>query len=230
VTGAIADNCPYIGEHATFEYKAVSGCDVIPIEQDGSTGSRCKHWSETCLESELMTTILNTEGNPLARITIGGLQDLGYEVDYTNAEPFSSADIDPSCLCNNRKERQLLRQQNSNRTQFNQSFYDGKHGDVVFLPDIFTHVQSTRKTRERRQLSETLRQHAISFGLQILDESAARNSWASAVIDVRINDETETKVTKRKRARFAGHYYMSVIMRQGDDFFGVLVVRDENEI
>jgi Leishmanolysin len=220
VTGAIANNCPYVGMSATEEYKLLSGCDTIPIEQEGSTGSRCKHWSEKCLVSELMTTILDEEKNPMSRVTIGGLEDLGYDVDYTNAGAYTSDDIDPSCLCNNRKERQLLRQ--------TPSLFDGKHGDVVLL-DALDPGTSRHENRERRQLSESLRQYALRYGLQILDESASRNSWASAVLDLREGDNTERRRKSPKRVRFAGHYYISIIMRQGDDFFGVLVVRDSNE-
>ena len=210
-----------MGLSATEEYKLLSGCDTIPIEQLGSTGSRCKHWSETCLVSELMTTALNEGSNPMSRVTIGGLEDLGYDVDYTNAGAYTKEDIDPSCFCNNRKERQLRRKQKS-------SLFDGKHGDVVLLDDLIP-GQSRRENRERRQLSESLRQYALNYGMQILNESASRNSWASAVLDVRQNDNTERRRKSPKRVRFAGHYYISIIMRQGDDFFGVLVVRDSNE-
>jgi Leishmanolysin len=228
VTGTDADNCPYMRDQATAEYKTISGCDVIPTEQVGGPGSRCKHWSENCLDSELMTTALNIGGNPLSRITVGGLEDLGYVVDYDNAATFTKDDINPSCLCNNRKERQLLRH-NSTRNLPGASLFNGKHGDVVFLNDLVP-CQSTRKNRERRLLSETLRQHAIAYGLEILNESAARNSWASAVLDVRNKAKWNVSDSKPQRARYVGHYYMSVIMRQGDDFFGVLVVRDENQL
>ena len=88
-----------MGEMATAEYNALTGCDEIPIEQDGGSGSRCKHWAETCLNNELMTTELDTGSNPLSRITIGGVADLGYIVDFTNAEVFTEAEVNPSCLC-----------------------------------------------------------------------------------------------------------------------------------
>jgi Leishmanolysin len=224
VTGAIADNCPYVGTQATEEYKLLSGCDTIPIEQEGTAGSRCKHWSETCLVNELMTTTLNDGSNPLSRITVGGLEDLGYVVDYSNAGAYTRDNIDPSCLCNVRKDRQLLRQHNLNE----KSLFGGKHGDVVSLDDLIP-GQSKRENKEQRQLSESLRQYALTYGLQILDESAARRSWASAVLDLRQGDGTERNSRDPKRVRYAGHYYISIIMRQGDDYFGVLVVRDADD-
>ena len=213
-----------MGELATEEYRVLTGCDTIPTEQEGGTGSRCKHWAETCLDNELMTTILDEGRNPLSRVTIGSLGDLGYVVDFTNAEAYTRGDIDPSCLCNLRKERQLLRQ-NSNQN----SLFNGKHGDVVSLNDLIP-GQSRRENRERRQLSESLRQYAMAYGLQVLDESAARNTWASAVLDVREGENTVRNSRDPKRVRYAGHYYISIIMREGDDYFGVLVVRDSNEV
>jgi hypothetical protein len=36
--------------------------------------------------------------NPISRITIGGLQDLGYTVDYTKAEAYTGYDLD-ACPC-----------------------------------------------------------------------------------------------------------------------------------
>lgn len=46
-----------------------------------------------------MTNTLSNTANPLSRISIGTLEDLGYTVDYTQAEPFDSSSLDPSCRC-----------------------------------------------------------------------------------------------------------------------------------
>jgi hypothetical protein len=219
--GPVENNCPYMGESATSEYRALTGCDSIPIEQEGSTGSSCRHWSETCLDTELMSPVLDGTSNPLSRVTIASLADLGYNVDYSTAESFTRDDIDPSCLCNRRERRQTLRQKSNNE----QPSTAGKHGDVVLLNDL---IQSQRKdnNREKRKLNEDLRQYALSYGLKILDENAASTSWAHAVLDLRAGDEGSRKPPER--TRYVGQYYMSVIMRQDDDYFGVLVVREES--
>ena len=54
-----------------------------------------------------MTPIL-TDGvdNPLSRITVATLDDLGYTVDYSSADAYDASQIDPSCICN-RRERSL---------------------------------------------------------------------------------------------------------------------------
>ena len=36
-----------------------------------------------------MTGFLNTGVNPLCRVTIGALEDVGYEVDYDAADPYT---------------------------------------------------------------------------------------------------------------------------------------------
>ena len=62
---------------------------------------------ESCLGLELMTSALtNGVDNPLSRITVATLDDLGYTVDYSSADAYDASHIDPSCICN-RRERSL---------------------------------------------------------------------------------------------------------------------------
>ena len=69
--------------------------DRIPLTLNaaGSPGSICSHWSEfsfnTTVNSELMTPFFRTGvANPLSTVTVGALEDLGYEVDYSKADGF----------------------------------------------------------------------------------------------------------------------------------------------
>lgn len=106
------ENCPYTGPIATAEFKALSGCNEIPIEQTGGDGTRCKHWSESCFGSELMTGTLNVNENPLSRMTIASLADIGYEVSYDNADDYAADQLnqtDSTCYCKRRlKNRNLM--------------------------------------------------------------------------------------------------------------------------
>jgi len=63
----------------------------VPVANTGGTGTRDSHWREIVFKNELMTGILNPGVNPLSATTIGSLQDLGYSVDVSQAEPFSLA-------------------------------------------------------------------------------------------------------------------------------------------
>jgi hypothetical protein len=62
----------------------------VPVENtQGGQGTRDAHWRESVLTNELMTGFLNPGANPLSRITVASLQDLGYRVNLAGADPFS---------------------------------------------------------------------------------------------------------------------------------------------
>jgi hypothetical protein len=61
-------------------------------------GSNCGHWSEECFDWELMTPAAGSD-LPLSRITIGGLADLGYEVDFDQADAYDRSNVNPKCIC-----------------------------------------------------------------------------------------------------------------------------------
>ena len=53
-----------------------------------------------------MSPIINDGvANPLSRITIASLDELGYSVDYTEAEPYTAADLASTCDCTSRRHR-----------------------------------------------------------------------------------------------------------------------------
>jgi hypothetical protein len=62
----------------------------VPVENTGGSGTRDSHWRESTFGRELMTGFYNSGVlNPLSRVTIGSLEDLGYQVNYNAAEPYS---------------------------------------------------------------------------------------------------------------------------------------------
>jgi hypothetical protein len=62
----------------------------VPVENSGGGGTRDSHWRESTFARELMTGFYNSGAlNPLSRITVGSLQDLGYTVNFAAAEPYS---------------------------------------------------------------------------------------------------------------------------------------------
>ena len=62
----------------------------MPVEnEEGGPGSRDSHWRLTVFTNELMTSIPATAGaNPLSRVTVASLGDLGYVVDEGGADAF----------------------------------------------------------------------------------------------------------------------------------------------
>ncbi|WP_067462270.1 leishmanolysin-related zinc metalloendopeptidase [Actinomadura macra] len=61
----------------------------VPVENQGGGGTARVHWRESVFANELMTGFVGAAGNPLSRLTIAGLQDLGYQVDLDAADDYA---------------------------------------------------------------------------------------------------------------------------------------------
>jgi len=70
----------------------------LALEQDGGGGTACGHFDELQLCNELMTGFTNDGANILSIITIGALQDLGYEVDYGQGQSFNPNSCPPNII------------------------------------------------------------------------------------------------------------------------------------
>jgi hypothetical protein len=79
--GAGASNPTFVGQTAMREYGQLRGGSTaipVPVENTGGPGTRNSHWRETVFRNELMTGFVGVAGgNPLSRMTVGSLQDLG---------------------------------------------------------------------------------------------------------------------------------------------------------
>ena len=106
-------NPVYKGINAVNAYNRITGLnyDALPIEDSGGVGTRGAHLEEgidSHFESQIRTYVYNNEevelpfmqfelmsgwhdfgGSPLSEITVGMLHDLGYEVDYTQADSYA---------------------------------------------------------------------------------------------------------------------------------------------
>lgn len=141
--------CSYSSSsQATKEYQTLSGCTTaVPIENDGGSGTACGHWDETCFETELMTGFSDTT-NPLSRLTIGGVQDLGYTVSFSFADSgYTSADLASSCRCTTRRDRQL----------------NLRGPDGTRITDIRSVGEDGRFRQRRRRLSEAGQSAALNY-------------------------------------------------------------------
>jgi Leishmanolysin len=80
----------YIGANALREYRALGGIGNIKLENLGGPGTCEGHWKENVFGTELMTGFLNGNvANPLSRITLGSMQDLGYNIDLSKADSYT---------------------------------------------------------------------------------------------------------------------------------------------
>jgi hypothetical protein len=103
------------------------------------------------MRTELMTGIV-TGDLPMSRVTIGSLDDMGYTVDYSQADAYNATDLGPGCICN-RRTRSIL---------------EAKHGETRQLG------RSHPNTKPQK-LSRTMRQRAIDVGTSILNHRSVPN-------------------------------------------------------
>ena len=91
------NNSQYYGANAVREWNSLlqssNTTTSIPLETEGGPGTAGGHWSEAVFGHEMMTGYLSGAEQPLSRITIGSLEDMGYKVNYSPADPFSIADV-----------------------------------------------------------------------------------------------------------------------------------------
>ncbi len=91
LVGSDSPNPGFIGIQARREFAALLGQEnapPVPVENSGGLGTMATHWREQVFGNELMTGFMATQGNPLSRLTLGCLQDLGYSVNMEAADPY----------------------------------------------------------------------------------------------------------------------------------------------
>ena len=79
----------FTGPGAVAEYQKLhGGSDTVPVENIGGPGTARVHWREHDFGNELMTGFVNSAPNPLSRVTVASLGDLGYQVDVDAADAY----------------------------------------------------------------------------------------------------------------------------------------------
>jgi len=89
--GRGTSNPTFAGKGAMKEYGILKGAKStpVPVEGTGGPGTRDSHWRESVFGRELMTGYLGNPPNPMSRMTVASLGDLGYVVDLDAAEAYS---------------------------------------------------------------------------------------------------------------------------------------------
>lgn len=85
----------FVGKGATAEYGTLltaAGKDSIvagvPVEAGDVAGQSGIHWRDSVFGDELMSTAQPKAGNPLSRMSLASLEDLGYDVELKHADPY----------------------------------------------------------------------------------------------------------------------------------------------
>lgn len=89
--GALTANPTFTGSKAKKAFGALKGKGptVVPVENTGGDGTRDSHWRESVFKNELMSGFIAGPDNPLSKLTVACLQDLGYKVNASAAEPYT---------------------------------------------------------------------------------------------------------------------------------------------
>lgn len=85
----------FIGENAMREFGGLLGTDrptPVPVANLGGPGTRDSHWREATFGRELLTGRLNGGLNPISRMSIASLADLGYGVNLDVADAYELPD------------------------------------------------------------------------------------------------------------------------------------------
>lgn len=83
----------YTGSQAVAEWQALGQTGDVPVENQGGQGTANSHWRESVFNAELMTGFAeggNTE-QPLSRVSIAAMADMGYAVNLGAADAFNLA-------------------------------------------------------------------------------------------------------------------------------------------
>jgi hypothetical protein len=89
ITGAGTADPRFVGARAGAEWSTLGRTGTVPVEATGGPGTADSHWRESVFDNELMTGFIDTGSNPLSRLTIASLADLGYLVDVGAADAYS---------------------------------------------------------------------------------------------------------------------------------------------
>jgi Leishmanolysin len=90
---SITNDPYYVGSAARAQFAAINTVtysgNPVPVENTGGTGTVNSHWRTSVMQRELMQGFAVNQVQPLSRVTVGSLQDLGYTVNLAAADAFS---------------------------------------------------------------------------------------------------------------------------------------------
>lgn len=81
----------FVGAHAKAELGRLTGTAPrdVPVENSGGVGAANRHWREIVFGDEIMSTYVPTAHNPISRLTLASMRDLGYQVDMRMAQDYA---------------------------------------------------------------------------------------------------------------------------------------------
>lgn len=143
LTGSNTSRPGFTGAQAVAEYNSLFGTSVtaVPVEADGGSGTRLSHWEESVFSNELMTGWYNSgQTNPISRITVASMADLGYVVNMAAADaytPSSSVSTTSSSVVGNSSSARITAGIAASRARFgsSDSFFGSSSNDQLRAVD-----------------------------------------------------------------------------------------------
>lgn len=91
LTGEATANPTFKGTNAKREFGVLRGTGpvAVPVENTGGPGTKNSHWRESVFKNELMSGFIAAPNNPISKMTVASLKDLGYVVNMNAAEPYA---------------------------------------------------------------------------------------------------------------------------------------------
>jgi hypothetical protein len=87
-SGVGTSTSSFVGPRARGAWQQLGGSGAVPVENNGIPGTTDSHWRESVFDRELMTGYEDAGRDPLSRLTVAALADLGYGVTLSSAEQF----------------------------------------------------------------------------------------------------------------------------------------------
>lgn len=91
--GAIAGD-RYIGANGLQAWRELGCTGDLPLNAATDRPGDDGHWSESCLQNEVMTPTLRFNNKAIvSAVTLGAMEDLGYTINFGEADPYTLADL-----------------------------------------------------------------------------------------------------------------------------------------
>lgn len=88
ISGAGGADPRFTGPRGVAEFGALGGTGTVPVESLGGPGTRDAHWRESVFGDELLTGWIDVGPNPLSRLSVASLADMGYQVDLSATDDY----------------------------------------------------------------------------------------------------------------------------------------------
>lgn len=131
------------------------------------------------MREELMSSTVS-QSQTISRITIAALEDVGYPVDYSRANSFTSDDLDPSCRCDAGRQLTTTSHVRAHPTWIQEQDHSQEQQQ-----------QPNKNDHRRRRLSDEGLQKAEEYGRAFIARNAPNKPIAENSEDIFFANEED---------------------------------------